>query len=403
MDNQNNNPIGTNDTNTNLSNNVPNNGQNPTDNSVNNWGAPTFETIPENNLNAPAQTPPENPIETLEADIEPVMVQTNVQTDNFNRVPEPPSFDNSNAKKGQKANKILIIILILIIIGGIGYGVYYYLTMAKESAPTQSFVLKDVIVELGDTLSSDIDDYATITGYDKSVCSLDITEVDSDKIGTYTFYVECSEDRKSGVVIVDDTTSPKAIVNDLTVLPNSSIDAEDFIDSCIDASSCTYEFEDSDMVETYLTTIGEYEVNIIVSDEYQNTTTVTAKLIVSNNAPVKYLTCTSSLSDISDISASLSTTYKIGVSSSNAFYNATKKSNFIFDTLNEYNDNVNNYDESVGINNITGSANFDESTKTITISKELTLSEFNTDLSVNLADDINTIEMYLKILGYTCE
>jgi hypothetical protein len=410
MDNQNNNP--TNSDMNNVNNNLTNNQgleSLETDLNVNpnpsvNLNAPTFETIPENNLN----TQPTPPIETL--DSEPVVPQTEpqinqpfMQQDNFGSVPEPPSFDDASSKKSKKTNKLLLIILVVVLICGIGYGIYYYLSLGKESATVSNISTKSLTLELGEELSDDIDDYATISGYDKNSCSVDTDDVSVGKIGEYYFYVICGDNKVQGIIAIDDTTSPVVTLNEVTVLPNATVNAEDFIESCVDASECSYEFADIDMVNNSLKSVGEYDIEINATDEYNNTTSLIAKLIVSNNAPVKYLTCTSKAKTVDDIDATMITTYRFGVDSSNKFYNATRKAEFTFNELQKYNNTVNSYDESVGINGVVGNASYNETLKTITLNSNITLDDFNKDMNVTIADDMNTIKAYLSIFGYTCE
>ena len=73
-----------------------------------------------------------------------------------------------------------------------------------------------------------------------------------------------------------------------------------------------------------------------------------------------------------------------------------------YNGINQFN-GTNNYNEATGIYNHVGTASFSETDKSISINKKLTLDELNTSLSITLSDDLNTIQMYLTMMGYTCQ
>lgn len=381
---------------------------------------PIIETIPDNTIveqQIPVQQTTEQSVETLDMQSsqvnEPVNnIQIQSQstlidptlTDNFNEVPVPPVFENEIVPKEKKVNKkVLIIILIVVLIAIVGIGIYYFLSVAKSKAPSFSIVTKELKLELGEELSRKMDNYATISGYDKNKCTLDTKDVSSFKVGAYKYYITCDNHKVEGTIIVDDTKKPKAILNDIVVLPNATVKPEDFIESCIDASTCTYEFKNEVTVANNLLTVGEYTIEIVISDEYNNESTVKAKLIVSTNAPVKYLTCTSTEEDIDDIYAVLTKSYRFGVDSNNMLYNAVKNSEFKFEKIEDYKNVKKDYDEDKGINDVIGKADFNEKNKTITIKSNTTLEEINKELNTTLASDIGTIEINLIMRGYTCK
>ena len=292
--------------------------------------------------------------------------------------------------------------MIIILIAGVGFGIYYFLFAARTNAPTATIDIKELKLELGENLSENIDDYATISGYDKNSCEIDTSEISSNKVGAYRFYVTCGENKVEGTIIIDDTTKPDVVTNEIVVLPNATIKVEDFIDSCIDASTCTYKFSDEQEVQTALKNVGEYDISIVVTDEYNNESTITAKLIVSNEAPVKYLTCTGSEKDVDEIYATLVETYKFGIDKNNNFYDAIKTSEFKFEELEDYEKIKNNYSEENGINNIIGKTTFNTSSQIISLKSNKTLEEIKTELSIP-AGDMNTIQMFMIINGYTCQ
>lgn len=353
------------------------------------------ETINTENIEHLQEVQPINPqSETIEPVPETPM-------DDFNAVPVPPVFEEEGkGKKKKEGNrKTLIILLLILLVAAVGFGVYYFLTMAKKSSKVV-ITTKEVKVELGSLLSANIDDYATISGYNKMDCELNLDNINMNKVSTYKYTVTCGKVSEEGTIMVDDTTKPEVITSDLTLLPNSTLNAEDFIEECLDASTCSYEFKTD--VTNLTSTTGEHDVEILVSDEYNNQNTVTAKLIISRTAPARYLTCKKNEESIEDISATLVDSYKIGIDTNDNFYNAVRISKFQFQDKNKYTTVVNDYNETDGIHEIVGSATFDENGSKIIIKKNKTLEDMNKELNGKLPSNSNILRAFLSGLGYTC-
>ena len=298
---------------------------------------------------------------------------------------------------------VIIIVIIVLLIIGIGFGIYYFLTKAKASGASADIATRELAIELGETLSDNVDDYAAITGYDKTSCTVDTSNIEVDKVGAYKYYIHCGEKEVEGTAIVDDTKEPTIIPSEVVVVPNATVTADDFVEQCIDASKCTVKFQDEEAVKTSLSKIGEYDIELLVSDEYNNEVVTTVKLTVSNNAPVKYLTCTANPVNVDEIYSTLSESYRFGVDSSNNLYNAILNSQFSFDDIEDYKSVKESYSESTGVYNRIGQATFNDENKSIIIKANKTIEEINKDLDLTLSKDINTIQMYLTILGYSCK
>ncbi len=385
---------------------------------------PTVTSI---KIGEPQEIKPISPVESLEENMNQENASINVENLNTNidsitpvlppndfaSVPVPP-IQNDNKKKKKKkepkengtnvSSKALIVILLIILIAAIGFGVYYFLTMVKTKAESVTIVTNDLNLELGSFLSQNIDNYATITGYQKENCTLDLDSINMSKVSTYKYKVTCGTTEKEGTVIVNDTTKPEVVVSDLTLAPNSNLNVADFIEKCTDASKCSYSFIND--VEGLTAKVGEYDVEILVSDEYNNTTTATAKLIISRNAPVKYLTCVSKGEVLDDIAATYTNTYKIGIDAKDTFVNATRTANFIFKDKASYESIANSYDKNVGIHEIVGTENFVPTENKIAIKLERTLSEISFDINGNnnrtMSNNATIIRAWLSGLDYTC-
>lgn len=373
----------------------------PNETSNVNNATPVMETIPEASTETVTTNPQplENPepVETLET---PTEVLSTTPQDDFGAVPVPPVTDEDKKDKKGNQSRIIILILILVLIAAIGFGVYYFLNLAKNSTKNIAIQTKDVYLELGETLSNNIDDYATISGYSKENCTLEVNNIDINKVSTYKYAITCGSKKAEGTAIVDDTKGPIVETTDLTLVPGSTIKPEDFIENCTDATSCSYEFV-TDI--TGLTgNEGEYDIEIVVSDEYSNKTNITAKLIITNNAPVRYMTCTGGKEDI-DSNASLVNSYKIGIDANDNFYNAQRISVFTFEDKKDYENARNSYNKELGLHNIIGTETFNDNKNTITIKSSKTLEEMGSDLNAKFPTNATSISNWMwGIASYTC-
>ncbi len=320
----------------------------------------------------------------------------------FNVIPAPPVFEE-NIKKKEKGNfgqRFLIIFLIVILILTIGFGVYYFLTMTKTNS-TSSIETKELKLELGTTLSQNVSNYADIKGFKSNNCSLDLSNVDVSRVSTYKYYVTCGDTKKEGTIIVDDTTAPQLVLNDLTVLPNAQIKPEDFVEQCMDASNCTFKFTAD--YQAITKEIGEYDIEIEASDDFNNKTVLNTKLIVTLNAPVKYMMCTSKETVLENNEANYVDAYKIGMDANNNFLNATRISQFSYNDETSYSQAAQNYDKNNGIHNIIGTESFSPTTKTITLKSNKALKDIENDLNGTLSKNMSLFSIYMEGYGYTCK
>ena len=131
---------------------------------------------------------------------------------------------------------------------------------------------KEVEIEVGSEVSTNIDDYATFTGINSANCSLDTSNItDTSVLGNeYTFSVTCGANTYNGTATIVDTTAPSAVPRDVTVQLNGEVSPQDFVSSCTDATDCAYAFSDPEAVNEYLAATGEYSVDIIVTGDIAN-------------------------------------------------------------------------------------------------------------------------------------
>lgn len=238
----------------------------------------------------PTDVPPVAPLsydvpETIN-NFDPTPVFNNIGT--VPPIPDIPVVDpamqaqqQNEKKKGMP--KILFILIVILALAAVGVGVYIFLH--KSNILGSGVVPKNVKVEIGSKLSTNIEDYATFSSVDSSTCSLDIASIPATLEtlnAEYTFRITCNQASYSGKLTVVDTIAPEVTLKEkLEVAINSSVKPEDFILECKDSTKCTYAFKDADKVKNNLKEASNYHVDIIIKDEGGNQVEKTATLIVS--------------------------------------------------------------------------------------------------------------------------
>lgn len=178
---------------------------------------------------------------------------------------------------------IIILISISIIIGSI----YYY----KKIYMNNYIKLNTIEIELGDKLSTNIEDYIKCNNYSDYTLNLDNVLVDENNkvisTGEYSYKIEGNNSIKKGKIIVKDTIKPEVTVQTLTIGVNEEYNVSEFVTECKDLSSpCKVNYEKEK--DTKLNQqAGEYTFNIVVSDMEDNKTTKEVKLIVKENYSYK--------------------------------------------------------------------------------------------------------------------
>lgn len=366
----------------------------------------------------PNSVPPiSNNVEQPVSMPQPMPAYTNPQTIN-----PMPGFENSGAigttppislepdkKPKKKGNKILFIIIIFVALAGVGFGTYYvlnYTDLLKQQA-TINVSTKDLEVNIGDVLSTNIMDYANVTGTDVRNCSLNTNNVDVTKIGTYEYQVTCGDNVKVGKIVVVDNNELVVETKNLYKVKGSTLEAKEFAISAND--NLTYEFVDQNDVNTKLNgDFGSYTVRIKVTSQSGKSTEVDGKLVLMEYAIKGHTICTSKEQNVNGVSAVMSVSEKFAIvnDGKNGYGKIAYEIHaFKFSDETEYTSLLASYktNNKITINNITGAASFDDTNLTITIANERDnesiISEYGENNLVNYSSIKNYFE---KTLGYTC-
>ena len=216
---------------------------------------------------------------------------------NFNKREEigilPPNIEKNKSKKPFKA--IIVILVVLLSLAFVGFGVYFYLSRANSKAKDK-IVPNNLSFDIGTTLSLSPTDYATFKGMSSENCYVDLSAVDTNKAGQYSYSIICGNESYQGTIEIKDVNAPKVETKDIVKTVGAKLKAEEFITKCSDSSNCSVKFKDEELIQSYLAKAGEYEVVLVIEDESGNSTEATAKLSVIEKQIAYYLSCMSNMS-----------------------------------------------------------------------------------------------------------
>lgn len=363
----------------------------------------------------PSQTPVINETPTMGSDLGVNQVNLANSFNEFNNanpnnniiqsVPTPPVMntpvDNEKKKDKKGMSKTTIFVLAILLVCVIGAGIYLLLNFVGNKKSSGTISVKDLTLEMGKPLSTTISDYATIEGFDISTCKVDATNVNIEAMGSYTFKVTCGSTSKNGTIIIQDRTAPVVTVKKVVVAPGTAVTLENFIESCTDFSNCSYELEDSSInLETLTATEGLTEFNIVVSDDYDNKVTKEVTLQVTTRVPVKNMYCTQT--GESTLNATLETSYRYGIDEVDALVTMEKVAVYTFATGSGYDAAKTDYETNGKIEEMEGTATFDDTEHVITIVSDIT--DLNAEFSgETVPTNYSELKQYHLDKGFTCK
>ena len=310
-----------------------------------------------------------------------------------------PPMRPEEKKKSNPVGKVLFVLLILALMAGVAYGVYYYLSLAN-SKKSISVTLKELTLNMNNSLPTVTEEYATITGTDSKSCVVDTTKVDITKVGTYEYTLACGENSYNGKINIVDKELPTVILKDVIVKVGTDINVEDFIESC-SKNECAYQFVNREEVNSNLTTAGKYTVKIKVTDSANNVSEVESNLVVIENDIRTILECKSK-ENIGDAS-SLTIIDRI-VIADNLTYGgyATRTHNYKFVGTKEYEEATKQKGNNIEYDGIKGKANYDRVNNTLSISNPLSIETLNEEAGGSFPTEYTDIMFYYVGLGYKC-
>lgn len=363
---------------------------------------PVNNATPVNNGQTISQPPIENkPIENA---------YTNVNSINPNSVSNnsigtnPPISLNSEKTPKKKGNKTLFVIIVLLLLIGVGLGTYYVLNytdlLVKKSSVNIS--TKNMTLNVGDSISNNVNDFATITGTSSNNCILNTNNIDLTKEGTYKFTVTCSNIVKEGTVTVVDNKPINIETQTVYSIKGEQLEAKMFVKNLDD--DLIYEIDNKSEIENV--DLGTYTVKIKASNSSGKEANAEAKLVILEYKVKGYTVCTMAESEIEKAIMTRSTKLAIVEDGNNSFGNIVLDIYaFKYNDKEEYDKLVNEYleNKTLTINDITGDVDYNDSTQTIIITKELDAVEIKSTYGDNVPNHGAIRTYFTQSLGYqTC-
>lgn len=322
----------------------------------------------------------------------------NSEFNNIGTVP-PNSYTEKEKNKKLNLKKFGFLSLIFIIIGLIGGGIYFYLSSSRKIAET-AVITKTIEVSVGEKLSLNLSDYAEFNNIKATNCILNTENVDTTKIGKYTYVISCGVNDYKGTINIVDNKAPT--VETKIVLKNigEEIDVNEFIVSCTDASECSFTLKNFDELKEKMNAEGIYDAFIEVSDKNKNKIVILEKVVVYKEKANSVLHCNYNKIDLVEYKGYYSTDENV-VFEKDYATNIFCKNTYYFENKKEYEKLKKEMDENniLEIEGVSGEAYFDDSNQTITL----------IDLRNVLDNDffsnhyIDGVEEYYGLFGYTCE
>lgn len=316
--------------------------------------------------------------------------------------------DKKPEKKGSFIKNLLFIILVLALMGGVAFGVYYYLRLARNNENnvnvTPAFNLNKMQINEGDEVPQSLSEYGDFSKIDISNCKLDTSEVKNNVPGNYTYYVMCNGSKYSESFVVkskdgsDEPIAPTVTKRlNVTTYFNYTIKGEQLnIESLISSDdNLTFSFKDKEKYKEDMYNIGLQKVEIKAVDEENNENTYYAFVYVVNEEPKMKFKCVSPNNSLKDVI--LFNKNKENMNNSVRMYeytyNDTEYSNII--------ETINN--GTIKINENEGNAILDYQNKKITILKDLPKETLDSEYGGSFPTTYSEVSNYYRnSLKYTC-
>ena len=143
--------------------------------------------------------------------------------------------------------------------------------------------LKNITIEVGSTLSNNIEDYVKKTNNNISKYKLYINSVNTNVVGKYTYKIRYKRYTKKGFIKVVDTKAPSVILDDNVIINTTDeFDPTIFVLKCEDYSlPCHVSLKNKKDIDK-IKNVGDYKLDIVISDKVGNNVNKTVLLKVSN-------------------------------------------------------------------------------------------------------------------------
>ena len=178
----------------------------------------------------------------------------------------------------QSKKHIFLKCVLFVFILGVIVGVFIYFKYKN------TIQLKNINVELGTSLSNNVNDYLKSGKRFANEYKLYLDDVDVNTIGKYSYKVKYNKHTKIGYINVVDTKEPEVNMDDsIEIGVNDEFDPNILINSCKDKSlPCTASLKNDSDYEK-IKNIGTYNIDVKVSDTVGNYVIKKVTIVVSEN------------------------------------------------------------------------------------------------------------------------
>ncbi len=328
------------------------------------------------------------------------------RTDNNIGTNPPISLENDKAPK-KKGNSTLFVIVIIILLLAVALGTYYVLNYTDLLSKKESITVStnNLIYNVGEKLSDNIDDYASIKGTSSNNCTFNTNNVDTSKEGIYKYTVTCSNVTKEGNITIIDNT--EFFINTKTVyhVKGEAAEAKEFVKNITE--NVNYSFVDENDVNSKLNgEIGKYTVKIKATSDDGKEATADATLVITQYKIKGYISCTSKEQTIENYVMEKTNRFAIIEDGNNGFGNiGFEIYTFRFENSDDYQKIVSDFNANgkITINNISGVPEFDEENNKVVIINEVESTDLYGTYGTDNLKDYSSIRTYFtQNLNYNC-
>ena len=286
----------------------------------------------------------------------------------FDQIGSTPEIDPKAKTKKGNSKKTIMFLFILVVIAGLGCGAYYLINI-KQIFKTSSVETKNITIDSGDTLSTNIDDYGVFKNTQSSNCVLDTNKVDTTKAGKYTYVISCGEDKYEGTITVIDKSAPEVELNFKYTVAPQPIYKEDIVRS-VSEENAEYNFTSEEEANQAFSTPGFNVISMTVKDASGNSKEVLAPVAVLSS-DMQFILVGQKATDKTNVIEKLVTFIRSDIT----VEVATKMYVITFDTDEEYNKAVESYNggKEFTYDSYTGIPVFYKSEKKLVIITDTTL------------------------------
>ena len=286
----------------------------------------------------------------------------------FDQIGSTPEIDPKAKTKKGNSKKTIMFLFILVVIAGLGCGAYYLINI-KQIFKTSSVETKNITIDSGDTLSTNIDDYGVFKNTQSSNCVLDTNKVDTSKAGKYTYVISCGEDKYEGTITVIDKSAPEVELNFKYTVAPQPIYKEDIVRS-VSEENAEYNFTSEEEANQAFSTPGFNVISMTVKDASGNSKEVLAPVAVLSS-DMQFILVGQKATDKTNVIEKLVTFIRSDIT----VEIATKMYVITFDTDEEYNKAVESYNggKEFTYDSYTGIPVFYKSEKKLVIITDTTL------------------------------